>query len=282
MSFLVSNGEMPMFAENAYTLAVNGDFSILIDSPGNEEKASSQVTSCNDRLFIPALFLVYAMGDSAWQFTDDALGNDNFNKLFALAYIARCILVGAAQAGASSTINQITARLCRATDSWGTWEVGSSFLTGALWLPFVALGEYLASLTGETDPTSTNSIAITSTTLATCNTITLYLLQYLQNLAQKNQVHASKNKLPSKTADTFAAVGFYAQGIFPQPGSPSSARTVGWAGLFSAGAAATGEVISKVGALAANSLWKCVKNCKSRFHTTTTAASESNALKLQV
>ena len=189
------------------------------------------------------------------------------------------MLVGAGQAVASSTTNQITARLCHATNYWNTWDVGGSFSTGALWLPFVALGEYFASLMGETDPTSGSFIAITSTTLATCNTVTLYLLQYLQNLAQENQLSTSVNKLPSKTADTFAATCFYLQGALPQPGSPSGIRTVGWAGFFSATGAAVGEVVSKAGALAANSLWKRVA---SRFHTTTPAASELNIQKLQV
>ncbi|MDX1901765.1 MAG: hypothetical protein SFW66_07175 [Gammaproteobacteria bacterium] len=196
--------------------------------------------------FLCSVFLIYAAADGTWQAVDDALGNDCFtdelNGLEALsAWFLRCLLTGGGQVVAAWGMNEILAYF-KCTDHWQRSEIVSSFLTGALWLPFTLLGKFIGGgLTLSGNPDSIARVIATSLSVATGNASTLSILKRLQPPKEINK------KTPSMIADTASAIAFYLQEPLPEPRfwffqpSSSGERTLPWTMFFSAVGAALGE-----------------------------------------
>lgn len=222
--------------------------------PAAEEKLveEKQQPTCKQKCgyalcVIGTTFWIYAAPAAAWQLTDYYIGEEEFSNGSAIRLAARCVGVGAAQAVGGCVATAIPACF-KATKAWGLREFATSFVTGALWIPYAYFGMYVSSLFDENNY-STTSIALVSCMISTLHLSTLYILQCLgpsRCCKSVNEEKELEEESIDKSADSTAAGAFYPPGPLPLPGSPSGARAVGWAALFTGVGALVGKGISAV------------------------------------
>lgn len=261
--------------EQKSAAAKKSSVAVRIDSSDHNEEIDEEIAFITESdytykeylLLLSATFLMYALGDGAWQVADDMLGNDDFNNRFSASFLLRYFIDGSAQSLGSTIGNRISSHFGM-VQRWNTWDVANSFVTGTLWLPFVNLGTYFCRLAGEEDPNSNSAVALTANTLLLCNYLTLYMSltarRYLSNSDEKTLGVPStrrNHQNPSNFSDSVSAMGFYLQGPLPEPGSASGGRSAGWASFFSASSAVVGQVIGDVGDILWSGFTSC---CRSR------------------